>query len=72
MEPKPFDTAPTDGTEVLVYDGERWIYAFNNNGVWYGDHGSYQLGNPLYEEDLTHWMPQLPKPQDEQRVINGD
>ncbi len=52
---KPMDTAPQDGTELLLYQEDAGIQV-----SWWGldaDTGS----NGWYRFDPTHWMP-LPEP----------
>lgn len=59
------DTAPKDGTEILVYDAatkETLVVFFNqDSGVgWLGARD--EDGIPLFRvDDPTHWMP-LPEP----------
>jgi len=75
---QPIETAPKNGTQIIVYDGE-----FVFPSMWkepcefrdYGEEGgwceaSYELGGMLYEGvDVckfppTHWMPLPPSPSD--------
>ena len=58
----PIETAPQDGTYILVLDfsaGERWdvVGAFYKYGSWYTDWQSSDDGQVW----PTHWMP-LPEP----------
>lgn len=60
--PQPMDTAPRDGTPILVFDGVLWVMAFFRKGRWYGDHHSSVFGTCLSDRKLTHWLPQPGKP----------
>jgi hypothetical protein len=60
-KPQPINTAPTDGTKILAWNGGEWVMAFFDD-CWYGDHHSAKFGNYLGEDTLTHWLPQPPKP----------
>lgn len=60
------ETAPRDGTKVLVWIGGRYgaMNAWNQGGRWYTSLGEFCV-------TPTHWMPMLsppppPKPQPEQ------
>lgn len=54
------ETAPKDGTSILVWTGYYWEFALYDKGVWCGAHHSSTHGNELH--DPTHWMPQPPSP----------
>lgn len=68
MEWQPIETAPKDGTEILLYDGfglQVCRYGFdsvhNRVKLWvYGDTLD-QYNTRLDMADPTHWMP-LPEP----------
>lgn len=57
------NTAPVDGTSILVYDGDIWQGAWYIHGGWYGAHHSSDTGNPLDEDDLVAWLPIPGKPE---------
>ena len=66
---QPIETAPKDGTELLLYCGDRW------GGIIVGHYGDLLLLNDATDEwetetcwqsgldkcRVTHWIP-LPKP----------
>lgn len=54
------ETAPRDGTYILVWTGHYWEFALYDRGAWCGAHHSSTHGNELYNP--THWMPQPPPP----------
>lgn len=72
---KPIETAPKDGTDVLLW--EKWSDApivgwyHNRNGKWYANTEHYNTdGNAcvidnLSQELITHWQ-HLPEPPCEQ------
>lgn len=51
------ETAPTDGTEILTYNGLSYDIA--SVGWWYGDTPVWYNGDCTIQP--THWMP-LPEP----------
>ena len=55
---QPIETAPKDGTEVLVFSSGKMFMSFYSHdvGSWCID-GRYDD----FVEDVTHWMP-LPQP----------
>lgn len=65
MEWKPIETAPKDGTDVLLFANDSiaiaaWQTDWPNRGEWAtgyscADYGDYYVKNP------THWM-SLPEP----------
>lgn len=62
---KPIETAPTDGTKVLIF----WAYwsavpfvAYFRHGQWIGDEACSDG-----VDDPTHWMP-LPDPPSVEKV----
>jgi len=59
---QPIETAPKDGTEILVWvnGAIAWEFAFWDEGAWCGAHHSSTHGNELY--NVTHWLPMPPRP----------
>ena len=53
--PRPIETAPKDGTEILVFTA-WWEAAFWDSDAWCGAHHSSTHGNELASP--THWLPQ--------------
>lgn len=70
MEWQPIDTAPKDGTELLVYCDVRYpeyYHAQYSYGIWRLVHvGDYASGSEL-EDEPTHWMPLPPAPTEASR-----
>lgn len=77
MEWQPIETAPKDGTEVLIAGGtysDGWNTEIPFRGVsiayWYRCHDAHWRGDDLQAHDEwrehkpTHWMPLPPPPQD--------
>lgn len=69
---KPIDTAPKDGSEVLLYLGAPWLKI--EKARWYAPWSNWQCGtipaDPAREECYgigssvpTHWMPLPEGPQ---------
>jgi hypothetical protein len=56
MEWQPIDTAPKDGTEVLLTDGK-----YKRTGYWARRVGVWSIDAIVALEPPTHWMP-LPEP----------
>lgn len=57
----PMDTAPKDGTEVIVYDaGAVFVAHWRDSDEWNVD-GWYDHGGCFLSPSPTHWMP-LPDP----------
>lgn len=56
---QPIETAPRDGTEVLLFwkGGGCGVYHFNHYGNW--DDGDYS--SHMTDDDFSHWMP-IPEP----------
>jgi len=50
---RPIETAPKDGTWVLLWSDSHWSVARNDRGRW--DDGE------RWQDRATHWMP-LPAP----------
>tara|TARA_R110002126_G_scaffold18349_1_gene70367 strand:+ start:594 stop:1175 length:582 start_codon:yes stop_codon:yes gene_type:complete len=65
------ESAPKDGTNILVFsvDYNAWELAFYREGAWYGSHHVYSKGNDLDSEDISAWMYQPKKPQDESKQL---
>jgi len=69
---QPIDTAPKDGTMVLLWLGNRELGVVN--GYWIGgtlpgdDPGWYTEPGPkplaMWKLEPTHWMPMLPGPEE--------
>lgn len=51
---RPKETAPRDGTEIVVYDGKHRFLASFEDGQWVDDDG-----NPT---EFTHWLPEEEPP----------
>lgn len=47
---RPKESAPTDGTEIVVWDGQYKFLASFEDGQWVDDDG-----NPT---EFTHWFPE--------------
>lgn len=61
MEWQPIDTAPKDGTFVLITDGETIEVARTLGSGWIASDGAdFDYGR--WDEHLTHWMPLPPAP----------
>ena len=60
MKANTIDSAPLDGTFILVWTKWQWEFALSDRGVWCGAHHSSTHGNKL--EDVTHWLPQPASP----------
>jgi len=62
---KPIETAPQDGTFVLLYDdgykhsSNSYLIAQFDGGVWWGK--KTNSGRAIIWQEATHWMP-LPEP----------
>jgi hypothetical protein len=57
MKWKPFETAPMDDTDVLIWDGERVSVAYYdpNADVWIGLYCE-EMNGPTWES-FDYWMP---------------
>jgi hypothetical protein len=55
------ETAPTDGTDILIYDGDTISIVFfdEENDVWMGQYN--EIMNGPWWPDFKCWMP-LPEP----------
>ena len=64
---RPIETAPKDGTSILVSDGAEVDQAefWDDRGYWVAIGGKCAAGNGL-GYDPTHWMPLPPAPGSEQ------
>lgn len=65
---QPIETAPKDGTFVLIGFGDsvgeaRWV---ENAWYWANNDPGDSWGRPVYEHEATHWMP-LPAPPQAER-----
>lgn len=69
MEWQPIETAPMDGTYILIYQHNK-MYADYEHTIYVAKYRTDYLNNPEWVEamgeeyicfDPTHWMP-LPKP----------
>lgn len=69
---QPIETAPRDGTYVLLYNGEPMWAGCYECAAWFGEGETacwWSAGGPngglevsyVKDGDLTHWMP-LPEP----------
>lgn len=76
---QPIETAPKDGTAILVYTGSGWYVTAwlqgddTDAGIdwWYVDdnkHGPY----PLRGNSPTHWMPLPNPPATIEQLIKGE
>ena len=63
MEWQPIETAPRDGTEVIVFTGGGVVTAWHsvNTGMWPHDCEFTEDGEACNVGLPTHWMP-LPAP----------
>lgn len=52
---QPIDTAPRDGTEIVVYTAD-----LDAMGVAWWEHGQWTVGESGWEP--THWIPVPPPP----------
>ena len=76
IEWQPIETAPKDGTDILVMTGEtmhvvRWINIHGDFDYWTvddryfyktGDDFDFDFESGCFLEHLTHWMPLPPEP----------
>ena len=64
---KPIDTAPKDGTYVLVYNNDGYVYDANYDGGKWRFASADQHGCGCCSGDYdrpTHWMPLPDKPEE--------
>jgi hypothetical protein len=56
---QPIDSAPKDGTHVLVTDGTAVVEMRWDDNAWYelNNHSTDAWGRPWYDGEATHWMP---------------
>ena len=57
MEWQPIETAPKDGSDILVWDGDSVSLA-----NWFG--GEWWVLGEFTLDNVTHWMPLPPPPVD--------
>lgn len=58
---QPIETAPRDGADILVWDGDNISIAFGrSNGTF--EHVHFACGD-IVESFPTHWMPLPPPPE---------
>lgn len=60
MQWQPIETAPRDGTEVLIWNGTNCDVA---HAAWFNDDGSPNWFNNDTTVEPTHWMPLSTPPQ---------
>lgn len=74
MKWMPIETAPTDGTPVLIYrpDSDRrkvleafWAIEYEGapDGYWMTPFGPLGRGYIVLPQSVTHWMPLPPPPE---------
>ena len=56
MEWQPIETAPKDGTEILVFDG-RGIWLVDTEYEMYPKHNGCGCCSSSVDDVATHWMP---------------
>lgn len=60
----PIESAPKDGTRVLIWQGEAYVAWFEREYAWVSHGGAWiseRYRSDTYEYAPTHWQP-LPKP----------
>lgn len=60
---RPIETAPKDGTEILVFDGKQIWLVGTEHEMYPKDNGCGCCSSSVHYE-ATHWQP-LPKPPSE-------
>ena len=63
---RPIETAPKDGTHVLVADASGWVQQCWFDGVWTYGEGPTDFMNED-RDPVTHWQPLPAPPKDEPR-----
>jgi hypothetical protein len=62
MEWQPIETAPKDGTAVLLWlSGDAAFFDWMVVGSYDGDDAGWNDGITMFRLEPTHWMP-LPRP----------
>ena len=61
---QPIETAPRDGTFVLIYDGEFVYRAYWGELSKVDDTMAWLESDEYYISDVTHWHPLDPPPTD--------
>ena len=63
MKWQPIETAPNDGTEILLFTVSGIIQGYFSYGEWEQSvtHATYDMAYSVISHHPTHWMP-LPAP----------
>lgn len=68
---EPIETAPKDGTSILVYEETEWpeiFVAYHKNDSWgWTKEGNFGEDGDYFNHSPSHWMPlpNPPEPKDE-------